>query len=102
MAFSRHENCVLKSYFSAPASNFRQKLLTFFFLKIIISVLYSFSLPSLRINNSFQVTTRRINFIVDNGESNAAVDGLDSVELRDGEKDRSWLMSSLHQIYSRR
>lgn len=48
-----------------------------------------------------QITTRRINFIVDNTDSNG--DGLDySSEIRDQEKDRSWLMSSLHQIYSRR
>ncbi|GAV85295.1 WD40 domain-containing protein/Beach domain-containing protein/DUF1088 domain-containing protein [Cephalotus follicularis] len=50
----------------------------------------------------FQVTTRRINFIVDNSESNAAVDRLESSKLRDQEKDHSWLISSLHQIYSRR
>ncbi|RVX01084.1 BEACH domain-containing protein C2 [Vitis vinifera] len=47
------------------------------------------------------ITTRRINFIVDNTECNG--DGLDcSSEIRDQEKDRSWLMSSLHQIFSRR
>lgn len=48
------------------------------------------------------MTTRRINFIVDNTEDNAAVDGLDCTKSRDQEKDRSWSVSSLHQIYSRR
>jgi hypothetical protein len=47
-----------------------------------------------------QVTTRRINFIVDTTESNA--DGMKSSESGVQEKDHSWLMSSLHQIYSRR
>lgn len=51
-----------------------------------------------RTNVFFQVTTRRINFIVDNAESSEE----GTSELRDQEKDRSWLMSSLHQIYSRR
>lgn len=52
-------------------------------------------------NHFFQVTTRRINFIVDTSEGNA-VAGMESSESREQEKDRSWLMSSLHQIYSRR
>ena len=47
-----------------------------------------------------QVTTRRINFIVDTTESNA--DRMESSESGVQEKDHSWLMSSLHQIYSRR
>ena len=52
---------------------------------------------------TFQVTNRRINFIVDNRDSNIAADEFEcSSELRDQEKDHSWLMSSLHQIYSRR
>ncbi|KAJ0053220.1 hypothetical protein Pint_00290 [Pistacia integerrima] len=50
------------------------------------------------INIFFQVTTRRINFIVDNTESYEE----GTSDLRQQEKDRSWLMSSLHQIYSRR
>ncbi|KAJ4848486.1 BEACH domain-containing protein C2 [Turnera subulata] len=49
------------------------------------------------IRGTFQVTTRRIKFIVDNSENNA-----DASELGDHEKDYNWLMSSLHQIYSRR
>ncbi|XP_027353371.1 BEACH domain-containing protein C2 [Abrus precatorius] len=56
------------------------------------------------IRGTFQVTSRRINFIVDNNsETSTTMDGLDSSsEPGNQEKDRSWLMSSLHQIYSRR
>lgn len=49
-----------------------------------------------------QITTRRINFIVDNSESQNMTDHSDGSQLGDQEKDRSWPMSSLHQIYSRR
>ncbi|RDX91196.1 BEACH domain-containing protein C2, partial [Mucuna pruriens] len=52
---------------------------------------------------SKEVTNRRINFIVDNSETSTTMDGSDSsFEAGKQEKDRSWLMSSLHQIYSRR
>ncbi|KAF8393924.1 hypothetical protein HHK36_020126 [Tetracentron sinense] len=56
------------------------------------------------IRGTFQITTKRINFIiVDHIADNAAEDGLDSSsEIRDQEKDRSWLMSSLHQMFGRR
>ncbi|KAL8119165.1 BEACH domain-containing protein C2-like [Apium graveolens] len=50
----------------------------------------------------FQITTKRINFIVDKAERNPIEDGFDSSENQFQEKDQSWLMSSLHQIYSRR
>ena len=51
----------------------------------------------------FQVTTKKINFIVDNSENNTAVDGSEgNSEVKNDEKDRSWLMASLHQMYSRR
>lgn len=46
-----------------------------------------------------QITTRRINFIVDRNFTNG-LDGNDG--LRDHEKDYSWSLFSLHQIYSRR
>ncbi|CAL0324546.1 unnamed protein product [Lupinus luteus] len=55
------------------------------------------------VQGTFQVTSRRINFIVDNRESSTMRDGLNfSSDIGDQEKDRSWSMSSLHQIYSRR
>ncbi|KAK1418727.1 hypothetical protein QVD17_27873 [Tagetes erecta] len=38
----------------------------------------------------FQITTRRINFLVDKSEKNIE------------DKDRSWLMASLHQVHNRR
>ncbi|RVW41089.1 BEACH domain-containing protein C2 [Vitis vinifera] len=61
----------------------------------------TFQILNMRTKILCQITTRRINFIVDNTECNG--DGLDcSSEIRDQEKDRSWLMSSLHQIFSRR
>lgn len=51
----------------------------------------------------FQITTKRINFIVDKAERNPIGDGFDySSENQFQEKDQSWLISSLHQIYSRR
>ncbi|XP_029129254.1 BEACH domain-containing protein C2 isoform X2 [Cajanus cajan] len=68
-----------------------------------------FELPStmvhpLRIiHGTFQVTSRRINFIVDNIEVSAKMDGLNfGSKAGDQEKNRSWLISALHQIYSRR
>uniref|UniRef100_A0A3Q7EKN2 BEACH domain-containing protein C2 n=1 Tax=Solanum lycopersicum TaxID=4081 RepID=A0A3Q7EKN2_SOLLC len=49
-----------------------------------------------------QITTRRINFIIDNTEISVAGDNLDcSSDEKVKGKDRSWLISSLHQIYSR-
>ena len=66
-----------------------------------LTVLIYFKILNMRTKILCQITTRRINFIVDNTECNG--DGLDcSSEIRDQEKDRSWLMSSLHQIFSRR
>ncbi|XP_050237653.1 BEACH domain-containing protein C2 isoform X2 [Mercurialis annua] len=69
--------------------------------RIVLELHSSMVRPLRVIRGTFQVTTRRINFIVDTTES-TAVDGMESSELKDQEKDRSWLMSSLHQIYSRR
>ncbi|KAI3693320.1 hypothetical protein L6452_33155 [Arctium lappa] len=43
---------------------------------------------------TFQITTRRLNFLVDKSER--------KVEDKVEDKDRSWLMSSLHQLQSRR
>lgn len=70
--------------------------------RIVLELPSSMVRPLRVIRGTFQVTSRRINFIVDNSEPNGVVDILDCTEMRDQEKDRSWLMSSLHQIYSRR
>ncbi|KAI9382029.1 hypothetical protein POPTR_014G072600v4 [Populus trichocarpa] len=68
--------------------------------RIILELPSSMVRPLTVMRGTFQVTTRRINFIVDTTESNA--DGMKSSESGVQEKDHSWLMSSLHQIYSRR
>ncbi|KAJ9680884.1 hypothetical protein PVL29_020019 [Vitis rotundifolia] len=69
--------------------------------RIVLELSSSMVRPLRVVRGTFQITTRRINFIVDNTECNG--DGLDcSSEIRNQEKDRSWLMSSLHQIFSRR
>ncbi|KAF8380392.1 hypothetical protein HHK36_027877 [Tetracentron sinense] len=72
--------------------------------RIILELSSSMVRPLRVIRGTFQITTKRINFIVvDHISDNAAEDGLDSSsEIRDQEKDRSWLMSSLHQMFSRR
>ncbi|KAL3536918.1 hypothetical protein ACH5RR_000284 [Cinchona calisaya] len=71
--------------------------------RIILELPSSMVRPLKILRGIFQITTRRINFIVDNSESNASGDGLDCRnETKVEEKDRSWLISSLHQIYSRR
>ncbi|PON35234.1 WD repeat containing protein [Parasponia andersonii] len=70
--------------------------------RIVLELPSSMVRPLRVIRGTFQVTTRRINFLVDNSENNPPLDGLDCTELREEEKDRSWLMPSLHQIYSRR
>ncbi|XP_021686222.1 BEACH domain-containing protein C2 isoform X2 [Hevea brasiliensis] len=69
--------------------------------RIVLELPSSMVRPLMVVRGTFQVTSRRINFIVDATESNA-VDGMESSESRDQEKDHSWLISSLHQIYSRR
>ncbi|XP_011034742.1 PREDICTED: uncharacterized protein LOC105132766 [Populus euphratica] len=68
--------------------------------RIILELPSSMVRPLTVMRGTFQVTTRRINFIVNTTESDA--DGMVSSELGVQEKDHSWLMSSLHQIYSRR
>lgn len=73
--------------------------------RIVLELPTSMVRPLKVIRGTFQVTSRRINFIVDNNsnETSAATDGFhSSFEAGNQEKDRSWLMSSLHQIYSRR
>ncbi|XP_068488432.1 BEACH domain-containing protein C2 isoform X2 [Phaseolus vulgaris] len=71
--------------------------------RIVLELPSSMVRPLKVIRGTFQVTNRRINFIVDNSETSTTMDGSNSdVEAGKQEKDRSWLMSSLHQIYSRR
>ncbi|XVF73351.1 hypothetical protein PTKIN_Ptkin12aG0194600 [Pterospermum kingtungense] len=71
--------------------------------RIVFEIPSSMVRPLKVIRGTFQVTTKKINFIVDNTESNITMDGSEGKsELRNDEKDRSWLMTSLHQMYSRR
>ncbi|KAK7349608.1 hypothetical protein VNO77_07099 [Canavalia gladiata] len=71
--------------------------------RIVIELPSSMVQPLRVVQGTFQVTSRRINFIVVNIEMRATIDGLNlDSEAGDPKKDRSWLMSSLHQIYSRR
>ncbi|XP_039138375.1 LOW QUALITY PROTEIN: BEACH domain-containing protein C2-like [Dioscorea cayenensis subsp. rotundata] len=66
-----------------------------------------FELPSLLVRplkvvqGTFQVTTKRINFIVDVNQNDNPSDEVCS-QNQEREKDRSWLISSLHQMFSRR
>ncbi|KAF8412352.1 hypothetical protein HHK36_000314 [Tetracentron sinense] len=72
--------------------------------RIILELSSSMVRPLRVIRGTFQVTTKRINFVVvDHIDDNAVEDEFDSCfEIRDKKKDRSWLMSSLHQMFSRR
>lgn len=71
--------------------------------RIVLELPSSIIRPLKILRGTFQITTRKINFIVDNTQKNACGDGLDCRnETRIDEKDRSWFISSLHQIYSRR
>ncbi|KAL1223624.1 BEACH domain-containing protein C2 [Cardamine amara subsp. amara] len=70
--------------------------------RILLEFPTSMVRPLRVVKGTFQITTRRINFIVDNRESQNLTDHSDGSQSGDQEKDRSWPMSSLHQIYSRR
>ncbi|CAM0903433.1 unnamed protein product [Alopecurus aequalis] len=56
------------------------------------------------VRGTFQVTSKRINFIIDEHASDDNMDDRASTsgQYYQQDKDRSWLISSLHQIYSRR
>ncbi|KAM7472131.1 hypothetical protein LguiA_010314 [Lonicera macranthoides] len=70
---------------------------------ILLELPASMVRPLRVLRGMYQVTTKRINFIVDKSESNALGDELDcNTENTVQERDQSWLISSLHQIYSRR
>lgn len=71
----------------------------------IIFELSSSMVRPLRITcGTFQITTKRINFIVnDHTEDNAMEDGRGALSKnKHHERDRSWSISSLHQMFSRR
>ncbi|KAL6124354.1 hypothetical protein ACLB2K_076867 [Fragaria x ananassa] len=70
--------------------------------RILLELPSSMVRPLRVISGTFQVTSRRINFIVDNSDMKGSLDELDCKDTREEHKDRSWPMSSLHQIYSRR
>ncbi|OAY75714.1 BEACH domain-containing protein C2 [Ananas comosus] len=66
-------------------------------------------LPSLMVRplkvvqGTFQITSKRINFIVDDNASSTSSEERVSTsnQSNEREKDRSWLITSLHQIFSR-
>ncbi|OUZ99482.1 BEACH domain [Macleaya cordata] len=72
--------------------------------RIILELSSSMVRPLRVTRGTFQITSKRINFIVDDhNDENAVEDGLESnSDKRVQEKDRTWLMSSLHQMFSRR
>ncbi|KAF8108563.1 hypothetical protein N665_0108s0096 [Sinapis alba] len=70
--------------------------------RIVLEVSSSMVRPLRVVKGTFQITTRRINFLVDISEGQHVDGKSDGSESRNRERDRSWLMSSLHQIYSRR
>nr|XP_027192624.1 BEACH domain-containing protein C2-like isoform X2 [Cicer arietinum] len=68
--------------------------------RIVLELPSSMVQPLRVLQGTFQVTSRRINFLVDNNETGPTMDGLNFNSAVG--KDHSWLMSSLHQVYSRR
>ncbi|GAB4844399.1 BEACH domain-containing protein C2 [Ancistrocladus abbreviatus] len=71
--------------------------------RIILELPSSMVRPLKVVRGTFQITTKRINFIAESAEGNALGDQLDcNPEVRDHEKNQCWLICSLHQIYSRR
>lgn len=65
-------------------------------------------LPSLMVRplkvvrGTFQITTKRINFIINEHTNDASMEAVVASGYREQDKDRSWLISSLHQMFSRR
>ncbi|CAO2834959.1 unnamed protein product [Amaranthus hypochondriacus] len=71
--------------------------------RIMLELPCSMVRPLRVVRGTFQITTKKINFIAENIEANSSGSELDqNSENRDQEKNHSWLISSLHQIYSRR
>ncbi|KZV38301.1 hypothetical protein F511_36242 [Dorcoceras hygrometricum] len=70
--------------------------------RIVLELPSSMVRPLKVLTGTFQITSRRINFLVDHMD-NAAMDDVNCKGLNEvQEKDQSWLISSLHQVYSRR
>lgn len=71
--------------------------------RVILELSASMVRPLKVWQGTFQITTRKINFLLDKSEGIIGEDGLDhKTESKVVDKDRSWLISSLHQVYSRR
>lgn len=71
--------------------------------RVILELSASMVRPLKVWQGTFQITTRKINFLLSKSEGNTPEDGLDhKTESKVEDKDRSWLLSSLHQVYSRR
>jgi hypothetical protein len=72
--------------------------------RIIVELPSSMVRPLKVVRGTFQVTSKRINFIIDESASESNMDDHASTsgQCDQQDKDRSWLISSLHQIYSRR
>ncbi|KAK9143642.1 hypothetical protein Syun_013042 [Stephania yunnanensis] len=72
--------------------------------RIILELPTSMVRPLCISKGTFQITTKRINFIVDDhNDDDTMEDRLDtSIKNNHQERDRSWMMSSLHQIHNRR
>ncbi|PUZ76936.1 hypothetical protein GQ55_1G330200 [Panicum hallii var. hallii] len=72
--------------------------------RIIIELPSTMIRPLKVVRGTFQVTSKRINFIVDEHMSDNYMDDTASTsgQCDQQDRDRSWLVSSLHQIYSRR
>ncbi|KAG0534790.1 hypothetical protein BDA96_04G310100 [Sorghum bicolor] len=72
--------------------------------RIIIELPSMMIRPLKVVRGTFQVTSKRINFIVDDHMSESYMDDIVSTsgQYDQQDRDRSWFLSSLHQIYSRR
>lgn len=70
----------------------------------LLDCLYLSLVPNHIIDMLFQITTKRINFIVDeHNNDNLTEDAFCSnAQSRETENDRSWWISSLHHMFSRR
>ncbi|KAF8765456.1 hypothetical protein HU200_008602 [Digitaria exilis] len=71
--------------------------------RIIIELPSTMIRPLKVVRGTFQVTSKRINFIVDEHMSDSYMDDIASTSGQYDQQDRdwSWFISSLHQIYSR-
>ncbi|EPS70914.1 hypothetical protein M569_03844 [Genlisea aurea] len=70
--------------------------------RIVLEIPSSMVRPLKILKGIFQITTKRINFIIDHLDSAAMQNLLCKGSSEIHERDRSWLISSLHQVYSRR